>query len=146
MTALVDQLFDRYGVAAVGFDVVFAEPDTSSGLDTLKQLAQRDLAGSRDFQAALKQLMPRLDYDARFARVLAERPLSLAITSFRKATVTPEPACCRRPPCQPLRSLRCDRACRRRPAMARIWPLSRTRPRVRDSSTCGPMTMAPRGR
>ncbi|HWR75702.1 MAG TPA: adenylate/guanylate cyclase domain-containing protein [Thiobacillus sp.] len=77
MSTLVEQLFDRYGVAAVGFDVVFAEPDTSSGLDTLKQLAYRDLAGSRDFRAALEQLAPRLDYDARFARVLAERPLSL---------------------------------------------------------------------
>jgi len=77
MTALVEQLFDHYGVAAVGFDVVFAEPDTSSGLDTLKQLAYRDLAGSRDFRAALEKLAPRLDYDARFARVLAERPLSL---------------------------------------------------------------------
>jgi len=77
MTTLVEQLFDRYGVAAVGFDVVFAEPDTSSGLDILKQLAQRELAGSRDFRTALEQLAPRLDYDARFARVLAERPLSL---------------------------------------------------------------------
>jgi len=77
MSALVEQLFDHYGVAAVGFDVVFAEPDTSSGLDTLKQLAYRDLAGSRDFRAALEKLAPRLDYDARFAQVLAERPLSL---------------------------------------------------------------------
>ncbi|PKO72943.1 MAG: adenylate/guanylate cyclase domain-containing protein, partial [Betaproteobacteria bacterium HGW-Betaproteobacteria-17] len=77
MSALVEQLFDHYGVAAVGFDVVFAEPDTSSGLDTLKQLAYRDLAGSRDFSAALEKLAPRLDYDARFAQVLAERPLSL---------------------------------------------------------------------
>jgi len=77
LTALVKQLFDRYGVAAVGFDVVFAEPDTSSGLATLKRLAQRDLAGSRDFQAALKQLAPRLDYDARFAGALAGRPVSL---------------------------------------------------------------------
>jgi adenylate cyclase len=77
MTTLVEQLFDRYGVAAVGFDVVFAEPDTSSGLGALKQLAQRDLAGSREFQAAFRQLAPRLDYDARFARALAERPVSL---------------------------------------------------------------------
>ena len=77
MTTLVEQLFDRYGVAAVGFDVVFAEPDTSSGLDSLRRLAQRDLAGSRDFQAALEQLAPRLDYDARFAGALAERPVSL---------------------------------------------------------------------
>jgi adenylate cyclase len=77
MTALVDKLFDHYHVGAVGFDVVFAEPDRSSGLDTLKQLAQHDLAGSRDFQAALKQLAPRLDYDARFAQALADRPVSL---------------------------------------------------------------------
>jgi len=77
MTTLVKQLFDRYGVAAVGFDVVFAEPDRSSGLDTLKRLAQRDLAGSRDFQNALERLAPRLDYDARFAQALAERPVSL---------------------------------------------------------------------
>lgn len=77
MSALVEQLFDHYGVAAVGFDVVFAEPDTSSGLGTLKQLAYRDLAGSRDFRAALEKLAPHLDYDARFAQVLAERPLSL---------------------------------------------------------------------
>ncbi|MDP3586390.1 MAG: adenylate/guanylate cyclase domain-containing protein [Thiobacillus sp.] len=77
MTTLVERLFDQYGVAAVGFDVVFAESDTSSGLDTLRQLAQRDLAGSREFQTALKQLAPQLDYDARFASALAERPVSL---------------------------------------------------------------------
>jgi len=84
MTTLVEQLFDHYGVAAVGFDVVFAEPDTSSGLDTLKQLAYRDLAGSRDFRAALEQLAPRLDYDARFAQALAERPISLGYYFIRK--------------------------------------------------------------
>ena len=77
MTALVNQLFNHYGVAAVGFDVVFAEPDASSGLDSLRQLAQHELAASRDFQAALKQLAPRLDYDARFAQALAGHPVSL---------------------------------------------------------------------
>ena len=96
MTALVEQLFDRYGVAAVGFDVVFAEPDTSSGLDTLKQLAQRELAGSRDFRAALEQLAPRLDYDARFARVLAERPLSLGYYFIpARLSAMPNPVSCR---------------------------------------------------
>ena len=77
MTTLVEQLFDRYGVAAVGFDVVFAEPDTSSGLDSLTRLAERELAGSREFRRSLEELAPRLDYDARFARALAERPVSL---------------------------------------------------------------------
>ncbi len=77
MTRLLDRLFDHYGVAAVGFDVVFAEPDTSSGLGQLQQLAAHDLAGSRDFQSKLRELAPRLDYDARFAHALAERPVSL---------------------------------------------------------------------
>ncbi len=77
MTRLVDQLFDRYGVAAVGFDVVFAEPDTSSGLASLQQLAQGDLAASPVFRTAVDKLAPRLDYDARFARALADRPVSL---------------------------------------------------------------------
>ncbi len=77
MTAMLDQLFDRYGVAAVGFDVVFAEPDTSSGLVTLDQMARSELAGNHEFQAALRRLSPQLDYDARFARALAGRPVSL---------------------------------------------------------------------
>jgi adenylate cyclase len=77
LSALVDKLFDQYSVAAVGFDVVFAEPDTSSGLAALKQLAQHELSGSPAFQAAFRQIAPRLDYDGRFARTLAERPVSL---------------------------------------------------------------------
>ena len=77
MSALVDTLHDHYAVGALGFDVVFAEPDNSSGLDSLKQLATSDLAGSRDFQAALKRLAPRLDYDARFAQALVDRPVSM---------------------------------------------------------------------
>ncbi len=77
MTALLDQLFDHYGVAAVGFDVVFAEPDTSSGLAALERLGRDELVGNREFQAALRRLSPQLDYDARFAQALAERPVSL---------------------------------------------------------------------
>jgi len=77
MVALMDRLFDDYGVAAVGLDVVFAEPDTSSGLESLERLAAGELAGQRDFLARFEKLKPQLDYDARFARALAERPVSL---------------------------------------------------------------------
>lgn len=77
MTRLVEQLFDRYGVAAVGFDVVFAEPDASSGLASLERLARGDLANNRDFRAEVARLAPQLDYDARFAQALAEKPVSL---------------------------------------------------------------------
>jgi len=77
MVTLMNRLFDDYGVAAVGLDVVFAEPDNSSGLDSLERLAAGELAGQRDFLARFEQLKPQLDYDARFAQALAERPVSL---------------------------------------------------------------------
>ena len=36
---MVDQLFDNYGVQLLGFDIVFSEPDGSSGLEMLDRLA-----------------------------------------------------------------------------------------------------------
>ena len=77
LVVLLDRLFDQYQVAAVGFDVVFGEADTSSGLNTLTRLAQKELASNRQFKAALARLQPELDYDARFAKALAERPVTL---------------------------------------------------------------------
>jgi len=44
---MVRQLFDKYRVRVVGFDVAFAEPDTSSGLATLEQLAANELKDDR---------------------------------------------------------------------------------------------------
>jgi adenylate cyclase len=43
MAKLVDQLVGHYHAAAVGFDVSFPEPDTSSGYAVLERLAQREL-------------------------------------------------------------------------------------------------------
>ena len=77
MVTLLDRLFDQYQVAAVGFDVVFGEPDNSSGLNSLTHLAQNEFANNRAFAAAVTRLKPQLDYDARFARALAERPVTL---------------------------------------------------------------------
>jgi adenylate cyclase len=39
LARLLDELFNYYKVAIVGFDVVFAEPDESSGLRILDKLA-----------------------------------------------------------------------------------------------------------
>jgi adenylate cyclase len=77
MVTLLDRLFDQYKVAAVGFDVVFAEPDTSSGLNTLTRLAQTEFADNQDFTATVARLKPQLDFDARFAKALAARPVTL---------------------------------------------------------------------
>ena len=43
MAALVTRLFDSYGIVILGFDVVFAEPDNSSGLGSLETIAGGEL-------------------------------------------------------------------------------------------------------
>lgn len=68
---LTANLLGVYGASVVGFDVVFAEADRSSGLDSLEALAQSRLKANGDFRRALQELTPALDYDARFARELA---------------------------------------------------------------------------
>lgn len=85
MAALLDQLFDHYGVRVLGFDVVFAEPDHSSGLKSLQALAGKDLKREAGFQAALGRLRPQLDYDARFSKALQGRPVILGYYMLSKS-------------------------------------------------------------
>ena len=40
LARFVELLFDEYEVSIVGFDIVFAEPDESSGLSVLERLAE----------------------------------------------------------------------------------------------------------
>ena len=75
---LLQKLFDKYGVAVAGFDVVFAEPDEGSGLPVLERLAKSRLKDVSSFQSALNELRPQLDHDARFASFLRGRPVVLA--------------------------------------------------------------------
>lgn len=77
LAALVDELFERQRATIVGFDVVFAEPDDSSGLKRLRQLAQVEFRDHPSFGAKLAQLQGALDYDAAFARALKDRPVVL---------------------------------------------------------------------
>ena len=77
MAGLIDKLFNDYGVAMVGFDVVFAEPDNSSGLGTLEGLAKNDLKDDEGFKAKLDQLKPQLDFDARFAKAVSGKAVIL---------------------------------------------------------------------
>jgi adenylate cyclase len=77
IVALLQKLFDKYGVVLIGFDVVFAEPDESSGLPVLEKLAKARLKDIGPFQSALKELRPELDYDAIFANFLRGRPVVL---------------------------------------------------------------------
>jgi adenylate cyclase len=73
----LDLLFDDYKVRAVGFDVVFAERDESSGLQVLRQLSDNQLSGVPAFQSAFKALEPGLQFDRIFAEKVQGRPVVL---------------------------------------------------------------------
>ena len=73
LAALTGELFDRQHIAVLGFDVLFAEPDASSGLPVLERLA----ADSPALAAALAPRRAELDFDARFARALTDRNVVL---------------------------------------------------------------------
>lgn len=72
---LVDEIFDGQKAALLGFDVVFAEADESSGLKRLRQLAQTELRDQPGFAERLNQIQGSLDYDATFAKSLEKRPV-----------------------------------------------------------------------
>lgn len=77
LAVLMDQLFDHYGVAVVGFDVVFAEPDNSSGLKILEQLSSGQLKDDAHYQEAFSHLKPQLQYDKLFADKIKNRAVVL---------------------------------------------------------------------
>jgi adenylate cyclase len=77
IASLLDELLERQGAAVVAFDVVFAEPDESSGLPVLERLATEAFRNQPDFLGVLEELRPTLDHDARFAAALRDRPVLL---------------------------------------------------------------------
>ncbi len=72
---LTNELFDRQKIAMLGFDVVFAEADESSGLKRLNELAKAELKDQPGFAERLQQLQSSLDYDSTFAKALEKRPI-----------------------------------------------------------------------
>jgi len=96
LAEIVGKLFDRHGIAVLGFDVVFAERDPSSGIETLDALAQGELRQAAAFQQAYRELRPRLDNDTLFAAAIKGRPVVLGyyFNSERnavRANALPEP-------------------------------------------------------
>jgi adenylate cyclase len=91
---LVTKLTDHYQARAVGFDVQFSEPDTSSGYETLAALAKTDLKGIPSFDEKLATLKPRLDYDERLASALRNKPVVLgySFSEGLKKGILPAPA------------------------------------------------------
>jgi adenylate cyclase len=77
MADLIRKLFDKYGIAVLGFDIVWAERDTSSGINVLDTLAKNDLKEVAAFQQSYRDLRARLDYDGLFAQSIKDRPVVL---------------------------------------------------------------------
>jgi len=74
---LVNKLFDDYHVKVMGFDMVFAEEDDSSGLKSLEEIKSKYLAHNQSFNLAIESLRPTLDYDQIFANSLKNRNVVL---------------------------------------------------------------------
>ena len=87
---LVDELFGRQKAALLGFDLVFAEQDDSSGLRMLQSLARNEFREQTAFNEKLVQIQSSLDYDALFAKSLEDRPIVLGyyFTSDRDGRVS----------------------------------------------------------
>jgi adenylate cyclase len=77
ISLMLEQLFDKYKVRLAGFDVVFAEPDHSSGLQVLERLAAGDLRDNEAFRQSIEKMRPTLDNDAIFAEALKRYPVIL---------------------------------------------------------------------
>ena len=90
MADLVNELFDQQKVAILGFDVLFAEADDSSGLKRLRQLAGNEMKDQAGFAERLGQMEASLDYDTLFARSLEKRAAVLGyyMTSDREGRTT----------------------------------------------------------
>ena len=74
---LVSQLTRHYQVGAVGYDISFPEPDTSSGYGVLEKLSAGELKDVPALRERLAQLRPAMDYDGLFAAALRGQPVVL---------------------------------------------------------------------
>ncbi len=97
---MVNELFQNYGIALLGFDVIFPEPDESSGLRILEALGKEELGDVPGYSQRIAGLREQLDYDHLLAKSFEERPVVLGLY-FRASKdigqalisgVLPEPA------------------------------------------------------
>ncbi len=77
LATITNNLFNEYHIKSLGFDIVFAEKDKSSGLHLFDTLAQNQLKNNPDYHNTLNAIRPSLEYDAIFAESLKNRPITL---------------------------------------------------------------------
>ena len=74
---LIVELTDKLGAAAVGFDIVFAEPQQSDALQAFDSIVQSKPGLKSELQGLKAEIARQFDRDAQLAKVLAERPVVL---------------------------------------------------------------------
>ncbi|PLC04929.1 adenylate/guanylate cyclase domain-containing protein [Variovorax sp. RO1] len=77
IASLTTELLARQHAAVLGFDVMFLEPDRSSGLGRLKEIAAGPLRDVPGLAAEIDQLAPTLDHDATLAQALRGQRVAL---------------------------------------------------------------------
>ena len=75
IAAMVDNLFDRYGIATLGFDALFAEPDGQGGSEHIRRMAQEE--SDLQLRAKLEAIADSASGDGVFAGSFAGRPVVL---------------------------------------------------------------------
>ena len=76
LATLVNNLFTHYQVNTLGFDIIFAEKDESSGLKALEFMQTR-LKNDAAFTHELNAIKPSLDHDQLFANSIKNRNVVL---------------------------------------------------------------------
>lgn len=74
LATLVDTLHRHYGIASIGFDAVFADPDASTWLWQALLDSAPDNAAGAGFRQTLQATRRKLDAEQRFADALAAGP------------------------------------------------------------------------
>ncbi|MGQ0428860.1 MAG: CHASE2 domain-containing protein [Gammaproteobacteria bacterium] len=91
IAALNDALFDDYGIRALGFDVLFGEPERSADRELLAAIAAGPLAGNPQRLALLEQIRRAHDGDRVLAESLVARDIVLGYV-FKQRPGPSEPA------------------------------------------------------
>lgn len=96
LAIIVEKLFDDYGIAVLGFDIVWAEPDESSGEKLLARLSAGPLKNNKEFLSTYKQIRPQLMFDELFASSIENYPIVLGYyfnfdTPSTKKGLLPDP-------------------------------------------------------
>jgi adenylate cyclase len=95
LALMLHQLFARYRVRVVGFDIAFSEASTNSSLPVLEAAAAGELRDNVPFQAFLQRVRPSLDYDRRFAEEIQKDPVVLGFlvsAQGERSGILPPPA------------------------------------------------------